>query len=201
MSLRPWAGARAQLLPAVPAAAGRAAGAAGHTQLQRAPPCRVSDQAKCTVSVNPGLARARSYYPLYPPPPGALLDAALAAAALPLPATPDLLLLPSSLAPFARCVPLPAAPPDAAAAPGAAAGAPPAAAAGAAGGGSGGGGGTVVCVNPGRLAKGAAGGTYAELHMGASAEGLAAAAGQPPATNAPLPHRLHERCKVEIRRV
>ena len=45
VSLRPWAGARAQLLPAVPAAAGRAAGAAGHTQLQRAPPCRGSDLA------------------------------------------------------------------------------------------------------------------------------------------------------------
>ncbi|KAK9825396.1 hypothetical protein WJX81_000373 [Elliptochloris bilobata] len=82
----------------------------------------------------------RSYYPLYPPPPGTLLDAALGASALPLPCSPDVLLLPSDLAPFARAI-------------------------------------------------------------GASAEGLAAMKGEPPATNAPLAHCVAERCMVEIRRV
>ena len=156
----------------------------------------------------------RSYFPLYPPPAGALLDAAAAGRALPLPCSPDLLLLPSDLAPFARAVPLP----DPPATP---AGAPAAAAAGASSGAGVGpsprvgsaeeaaaergerarAGGSVVCVNPGRLAKGSTGGTFALLRIGAAPEGLAAAGGEPPATNAPLAHRVAERCMVEIRRV
>ncbi len=59
----------------------------------------------------------------------------------------------------------------------------------------------VVTVNPGRLAKGNAGGTYALLQIGPSAEGQAVAAGQPAATNAPVPHRVDQRCRMECRRV
>ena len=59
----------------------------------------------------------------------------------------------------------------------------------------------VVAVNPGRLAKGSAGGTYAHLRIGPSPEGQALAAGQPAATNAPVPHRVDQRCRVECRRV
>lgn len=168
------------------------------------------------VKVGLGLAAAaRSYFPLFPPPAGALLDAAAAARALPLPCSPDLLLLPSDLAPFARSIPLPDLPAPRAGAPAAAA-----AAANAAGADAGpvpgvgsaekaraergeraGAGGSVVCVNPGRLAKGSTGGTFALLRIGAAPEGVAAAAGEPPATNAPLAHRVSERCMVEIRRV
>jgi hypothetical protein len=42
---------------------------------------------------------------VFPPPAGALLDTALAAGALRLAATPDVLLLPSELAPFAQLLP------------------------------------------------------------------------------------------------
>lgn len=47
----------------------------------------------------------RSYFPVFPPPPGALLDTSLAAEALQLPVTPDVLLVPSELAPFAQLLP------------------------------------------------------------------------------------------------
>ncbi len=46
-----------------------------------------------------------SFYPLYPPAPGACLDTSLNAA-LAMPVTPDVLLLPSNLAPFAKLVPV-----------------------------------------------------------------------------------------------
>jgi len=46
----------------------------------------------------------RSYYPLFPPALGSFLDTSLGAA-LSLPATPDVLLLPSNLAPFAKLAP------------------------------------------------------------------------------------------------
>ena len=45
----------------------------------------------------------RSFYPLYPPALGACLDTSLGAALLML-VTPDVLLLPSNLAPFAKLV-------------------------------------------------------------------------------------------------
>lgn len=45
-----------------------------------------------------------SYYPLYPPALGTYLDSSLGAA-LELPCTPDVLLLPSDLAPFAKLLP------------------------------------------------------------------------------------------------
>ena len=144
----------------------------------------------------------RSYFPLFPPPPGSMLDTSKAAG-LDMPATPDLLLLPSDMAPFAKL-----------------------AAAGAEG--------RVVCINPGRLTKGAtgeerwpggraprgasiggrrslwaaaqqrrcpgahAGGTYAHVYVAPHEE----AAGLAPAsTNAPIGHQADTRCRVEIRRI
>ena len=61
--------------------------------------------------------------------------------------------------------------------------------------------GHIVCVNPGRLTKGAAGGTFAQLQIAPSQEGKAAAAGRPPATNGKLPHVVHSRCKASIVRI
>ena len=37
--------------------------------------------------------------------------------------------------------------------------------------------------------------------VGASREGLAVAAGQPPETNGKVAHSAHERCYVEVRRI
>lgn len=48
----------------------------------------------------------RSFFPLYPPPLGAMLDTSHGDA-LGLPCTPDLLVLPSDLAPFAKLIPVP----------------------------------------------------------------------------------------------
>lgn len=112
----------------------------------------------------------RCLYPLYPPPVGSCLDASLDGA-LRLAAAPDVLLLPSDLSPFAKLVAeaAPAAPAlagDAAGAEGAcavegaaggAAAQPPAPR-------------LVVCVNPGRLAKGAAGGTFAHVWVAPGSE-------------------------------
>ena len=47
----------------------------------------------------------RSYYPLFPPALGTFLDTSLGAA-LGMPVTPDVLLLPSNLAPFAKLAPV-----------------------------------------------------------------------------------------------
>ncbi len=128
-----------------------------------------------------------SYYPMYPPAPGSLLDASLASA-LQLPVTPDILLLPSDLNPFAKLLPLPTPPPQ---------GADPASCQpNSACNGS-----QVVCVNPGRLTKGAGGGTFTSIRIGPSEEGRAAALGRPPATNGKLMHNIHARCKVSISRV
>ena len=124
------------------------------------------------------LVGQRSFFPLYPPPPGAMLDAKRAAAGLALPSAPHLLLLPSDLAPFAKVLPggpaVSEAPPQATeggdatmedAAP--AAPAPAAADADAA----------TVCINPGRLAKGSLGGTFAHVHVAAGAGTAAAPVG------------------------
>lgn len=105
------------------------------------------------------LAAQRCYFPLFPPPLDSPVDCARGAAALAMPASPDLLVLPSDLAPFAKTCPVhtpadaaaaaDAAQADAAAgeaggapAPAAAPQQPPA---------------NAVCVNPGRLTKGASG--------------------------------------------
>ncbi len=46
-----------------------------------------------------------SYFPMYPPPAGTLLDTSLAAA-LDLPCSPDILIVPSDLAAFAKLIPV-----------------------------------------------------------------------------------------------
>ncbi|KXZ48752.1 hypothetical protein GPECTOR_25g336 [Gonium pectorale] len=108
----------------------------------------------------------RSLYPLYPAPLGTCLDTSHYTQ-LQLPVCPDLLLLPSDLAPFAKLLPPAAweagAPPAGAAAPSAAA--------------------PVVVLNPGRLSKGAAGGTFAHVVV------------------APGSGALADRMRVEVKRV
>ena len=130
-----------------------------------------------------------SYYPLYPPAPGSLLDTSLADH-LQLPLTPDILLLPSDLNPFAKLLSLPKAFPDGA---NPSMRQPSTTVSEATG--------QVVCINPGRLAKGAGGGTFATIQIGTSQEGRAAALGQPPATNGKLAHNIHARCRVTVTRV
>ncbi|KAI8474794.1 MAG: DNA polymerase alpha/epsilon subunit B-domain-containing protein [Monoraphidium minutum] len=125
----------------------------------------------------------RSFYPLFPAAPGACLDTT-ADAALAMPVLPDLLLLPSDLAPFAKAVPAGGPYPECAAAPAPAAGEGGAAAAAAAAAAR-----RVLVVNPGRLVKGSSGGTYAVLTLPA---GGAAAAGS---------GGLAAGCRVEIVRV
>ena len=130
-----------------------------------------------------------SFYPMFPPAPGALLDSSLASN-LQLPVTPDIILLPSDLNPFAKLLALPAPLPQEANPAAPQQSAVPAHT-----------GGQVVCVNPGRMTKGAGGGTFARLQIGPSEEGRAAALGRPPATNGKLLHHVHARCKVTIARV
>ena len=82
------------------------------------------------------LVNQRSYFPMHPPPPGACLDTSKAVTALAMPCTPDVLVVPSNLAPFARLIPVSRGGVGSAPAPE----------------------GNVVCINPGRLAKGSTGG-------------------------------------------
>ena len=82
-----------------------------------------------------------SYYPLYPPPLGACLDTSLGQA-LDMPCTPDIMLFPSDLAPFAKLVPCGASHYQAASSAGDS---------------------KTVCINPGRLVKDKSGATYAWL--------------------------------------
>ena len=84
-----------------------------------------------------------SYYPLYPPPLGACLDASLGQA-LDMPCTPDITFFPSDLAPFAKVVPCGGAPEEAASS----ASSP-----------------KTVCINPGRLVRDKSGATYAWLQV------------------------------------
>ena len=60
-----------------------------------------------SASLSDVLSLLHSYFPVFPPPPGSLLDTALGAKQLRLPATPDVLLLPSDLAAFAKLLPVP----------------------------------------------------------------------------------------------
>ncbi|XP_008792220.2 DNA polymerase alpha subunit B [Phoenix dactylifera] len=83
------------------------------------------------------LLRQRSYYPLYPPSVGVPLDLSLAPEALEIPSIPDLLLLPSDLAPFVKVLSLGGDDREAI---------------------------RCMCVNPGRLAKGIGGGTFVEIY-------------------------------------
>ena len=86
----------------------------------------------------------RSYYPLYPPPLGACLDTSLGQA-LNMPCTPDIVLFPSDLAPFAKVVSCGGAPDQAAASSAASQ--------------------KTVCINPGRLVKDKSGATYAWVQV------------------------------------
>ena len=145
------------------------------SELQRGPPA--GDRLAALAS---HLVGQRCFYPLFPPAPGACLDTTHDAA-LAMPVLPDLLLLPSDLAPFAKAVPAGGPHPEAAAV-----------AAGSSSNGSGSDGGSssgraVLAVNPGRLAKGNGGGTYAVATL---APGAAA-----------RPGGLAANCRVEIVRV
>ena len=86
----------------------------------------------------------RSYYPLYPPPLGACLDTSLGQA-LNMPCTPDIVLFPSDLAPFAKVVSCGGVPDQAAASSAASH--------------------KTVCINPGRLVKDKSGATYAWVQV------------------------------------
>jgi len=77
-----------------------------------------------------------SYYPMFPPAPGTMLDSTRCAT-LKLPLAPDVLVLPSDLNGFAKLIP-PCSP----------------------------GGTPTVCINPGRVSKGSSGGTFARFQIG-----------------------------------
>ena len=122
----------------------------------------------------------RSAYPLYPPAQGACLDAALAAH-LTVDVTPDVMILPSDLNPFAKVVPREAAHAAAANAPPTTEASTPAADD------------AFVAVNPGRLAKGNVGGTLARVYV---AEGA-----PEPGKGGKQPHVIAKRARVDIVRV
>lgn len=126
-----------------------------------------------------------SYYPIYPPAPGAMLDSSLASR-LQMPCTPDIMLVPSDLNPFAKLASVQKPAPNASKQ--AAAGRTSTSL------------GHVVCVNPGRLTKGT-GGTFAQIQIAPSQEGKAALAGRPPATNGNVSHAVHSRCKASVIRI
>ncbi|PUZ72199.1 hypothetical protein GQ55_2G374400 [Panicum hallii var. hallii] len=83
------------------------------------------------------ILKQQSYYPLYPPAGGVPLDFSLANEALEISSTPDVLLLPSDLAPFAKVLSLGEGSDDQK---------------------------PFICLNPGRLAKGIGGGTFVDLY-------------------------------------
>jgi len=144
------------------------------------------------------LVSQRSFYPLYPPPIGAALDTSLSHA-LTMANTPDILLVPSDLSPFAKVLPVNSpAPATAIDTPGNASeqtedsimetpqpmdtscttksvqdvG-------------------SVLCINPGRLTKGASAGTFVHLHVSApNAEDVEAQCNQ-----------ISKRTRVEIVRI
>ena len=123
----------------------------------------------CLISKAP-LPPPRSFYPIFPAPSGACLDTSHYSA-LQLAACPDLLVLPSNLAPFAKLLPLD----GPAAAPGGHVAVPEGSVP------------FVVAVNPGRLAKGTSGGSFAHVSLAAPAE--------------PSPEPVHRRMRVDIRRL
>ncbi|CAL4911022.1 unnamed protein product [Urochloa decumbens] len=83
------------------------------------------------------ILKQQSYYPLYPPAAGVPLDFSLAKEALEISSVPDVLLLPSDLAPFVKVLSLREGSDDQK---------------------------KFICMNPGRLSKGIGGGTFVELY-------------------------------------
>lgn len=83
------------------------------------------------------ILKQQSYYPLYPPAAGVPMDFSLAKEAFEISSPPDVLLLPSDLAPFVKVLSLNEGAEEQK---------------------------WFVCVNPGRLAKGIGGGTFVELY-------------------------------------
>ena len=117
----------------------------------------------------------RSAYPLFPPAHGTYLDASLASH-LAMEKTPDVLVLPSDLQPFAKVCECPGLRGD--------------------GGGErddGGDDARFVAINPGRLAKGNIGGTLAHVYVSEGAP-------EPGASGARA-HAVHARARVDIVRI
>ncbi|KAI0492783.1 hypothetical protein KFK09_027059 [Dendrobium nobile] len=83
------------------------------------------------------LLNQHSFYPLYPPSTSVPLDLSLAPEAMEIPCTPDVLLLPSDLAPFIKVLNYESSGEETV---------------------------SCMCINPGRLAKGIGGGTFVELN-------------------------------------
>ncbi|CAN6301501.1 unnamed protein product [Urochloa humidicola] len=83
------------------------------------------------------ILKQQSYYPLYPPAAGVPLDFSLAKEALEISSAPDVLLLPSDLAPFVKVLSLGEGSDYQK---------------------------KLICMNPGRLSKGIGGGTFVELY-------------------------------------
>ncbi|PKU87019.1 DNA polymerase alpha subunit B [Dendrobium catenatum] len=83
------------------------------------------------------LLNQHSFYPLYPPSTSVPLDLSLAPEAMEIPCTPDVLLLPSDLAPFIKVLNYDSSGEETV---------------------------SCMCINPGRLAKGIGGGTFVELN-------------------------------------
>jgi hypothetical protein len=59
----------------------------------------------------------------------------------------------------------------------------------------------VVCINPGKLTKGATGGTFAHVYVGPHQEALGVAGGAPAATNGAVLHAVDSRCRVEVKKI
>ena len=119
------------------------------------------------------IAGQASYYPLFPAAKGCFFDASLGGA-LDMPATPDILVLPSDLAPFAKVVSLHQTSSEQAGADQS----------------------SFVCINPNRLTKGKSGGTFASVFV----EGLNQEVEGAP-DSAQISHEAAKRSKVEIIRI
>ncbi|XP_010250838.1 PREDICTED: DNA polymerase alpha subunit B isoform X2 [Nelumbo nucifera] len=91
------------------------------------------------------LVNQRSFYPLYPPAEGVPLDLSLVPEALQIPSVPDILVLPSDLAPFVKVLPFGQRMNEEEQV-------------------------KCICINPGRLAKGVGGGTFVELNYHGNAD-------------------------------
>lgn len=119
------------------------------------------------------IAGQASYYPLFPTARGCCFDASLGGA-LNMPATPDILVLPSDLAPFVKVVPLHQNSSGQASSDQS----------------------SFVCINPNRITKGKSGGTYASVFV----QGLDQEVEGAP-DSAQISHAVAKRSKVEIIRI